>query len=137
MRVLALLFATQVGCVDPGCTDVGCIDGVSVTLRAPDGVFEAGTYEVTFVLDGVTTQCSFTLAPGELVAQDCDGSYDLVSTTQVAVFRLGLATELRYDIRHDGRALASSRVVPVYKTSQPNGARCGPTCTYAELDIQL
>lgn len=137
--VLAACGDSSSGADGQSCTLIGCADGFSVTV-ASTGTWKAGTYVVTVVADGVTTTCSAAF-PLTGAAAQCTGSGVVVGLSgsalpaeQQSIANVALSStpkSVKVEIARDGAPLGSQTFTPTYKTTQPNGPKCEPTCTQA------
>lgn len=118
-RIITVLLLTLTVCVshdaeeDQPCTLIGCANGLSVTLTSPPA--EPYRVDATAGTDTRTQNCG----TGGLCLIRFINFLPPRATIQV-IAASGTAT---YD------------VVPQQSTSQPNGPRCGPTCTNASVMV--
>lgn len=142
LAALALIAAcgdSSSGADGQACTTIGCVDGFSVNV-ASTGTWKPGNYLVTVVADGVTTTCSATF-PLTGAAAQCSGSGVVVGLSgsalpaeQQSIPNVAIQStpkSVKVEIARDGASLGSQTFTPTYKTSQPNGPNCAPTCTQA------
>ena len=155
--VLALLAACKPTPSQPdapppqrACTDIGCMNGLNVRVEKPTA-WPAGDYEFAFDLDGVAVTCK-----GSLPLPACDQSPGLTCDPagRVQVMESGCAlpaaqhgwgdihvdgdpANAKIAIRHGGIVLHESALEPEYRTLQPNGPGCEPTCRSASASISV
>lgn len=124
------------------CTKIGCSDGLSVGLDLPlkTGKYlvevEAGDKKgkceivVPFPACGTpATRCEGTL-PLFAAENGCGGPVDKMTFSPI---RIGEAPEsVMVNVKHNGVTVLGGLFKPEYKTTQPNGPDCPPTCKQAE-----
>lgn len=147
MVAMAALF----GCDGPSsrsCTEIGCQDGLLVSV-APAEAWPHGSYRFVVVHDGTTTICTgaLPLPACETRALSCDGegveiveSGCALEASQHAFGDIRLSStpaSITVTVERDGQPIASQSWTPEYKTLQPNGPGCEPTCTSATVELQL
>jgi hypothetical protein len=153
MHRLAVIVVAAVlaGCSPPSddagnrqCTTIGCASAFQLAFDRRSA-WAPGTYTVEVTADGAKGTCdvTFPLACSskprctgpvgwELVLSGCALDPSQHALTAV-VFNTGPAmVEVR--VLAAGRALGSGRYTPAYKTSQPNGPGCEPTCRSAPIE---
>jgi hypothetical protein len=154
--VLAPLFACTPKPQEPGtpppraCTDMGCMDGLRIQMTKATA-WPAGEYEMTFDLDGTAVNCKGSLP---LPACEQGPALSCTPTERVQVGESGCAlppeqhgwadvqiaespTRVQVTIRHGAEVLHTSELQPQYRTLQPNGPGCEPTCRSAGATITL
>ena len=100
------------------CTEIGCVNGLAVRLpRVPTGTWRV---EVTH------------LGTGALRAVDCTPAA-CGATIFLADFQPG---HVRVRVTTAG-GTRETDVRPAYRTSQPNGPDCPPTCVQTEVEMTL
>lgn len=131
------------------CGDLGCSSGIYLSLVAEANVFDAGQYDVTFVIDGEVESCQFALSNGEpcgldpvcVVDSRCDGpqiQFNFVIMPHTIGFVVGPEGEsIEVDVERDGRPLLSQTLVPSYEDYAPNGTDCEPICRVAEAELPI
>jgi hypothetical protein len=146
------------GADPPGaCTSLGCESGFRLETSQVTGdgpsprPWPHGAYRVTASVDGQEAVCE-----GELPLPSCDAGPALRCTgAPMTVEESGCALDpaehgfgaLRFgdtgvktvDVRveRDGVVVARGSFAPVYRTLQPNGPRCEPTCESAEDTLEV
>lgn len=144
LAVLVSLLASA-GCENApfegkACTEIGCVNGFQVEFQT--GSWPAGTYAVDAVTSTGTRSCSVKLpfagvdpgvtCTGDKVQLGTSGSaLPAAQHSLVGVTFFDTPAEVTLTVKRDGATLASQIFKPTYKTSQPNGAGCEPTCTQA------
>ena len=123
-----------------GCTEIGCVNGYQITLSSASP-WKAGKYTVEVVSDGVTTTCTATLPLTSTSTAECTGagvqiglSGSMLPAEQQSLSDILLASTpraVKITVSRDGAQLVTKDFTPKYKTSQPNGPDCEPTCTSA------
>ena len=130
------LASVSCGSLSPTCTLIGCGDSITVTLQPTMGL----PYRATLSFpqgETVTFRCTSTgvpdavqeglasiwCTPGSFMVM-CQGAPDYCSTSPVTLAVVG----------PDGNE-RSGVVTPSYSVSQPNGPRCGPTCTSGKATL--
>lgn len=153
MRFFTLLVATLLAAcsasdpIEPkACTTIGCVDGYTLDFEASS--WAPGKYTVELTVDGKSYTCEATLPLDASSKSSCtlpevqlglsgsalpageQGLVGLVFTSQ--------PTKVDVTIKLDGATLGQpASFTPAYKTSQPNGPECGPTCTNARDTLKL
>lgn len=129
------------------CTQMGCRSSlhIDVTGTKPG----KGKYVIEVEADGKKTQCELSLP---LKACDKGPSTTCKGDVKVELGESGCAlppaehsfgpiqlpdspSAARVVIKKDGKPLADKRFTPAYKTLQPNGPDCEPTCKQAKEEI--
>ncbi len=162
---LALLLSTvslacskeQPGPAGPGasageqaCTQIGCENGVRIEL-AKATPWTPGTYVFSLTLDGTPVECK-----GALPLQSCESGPSLSCTPDAAVqigesgcalppdqhgfsdiMVRGEPKQITLKVLFDGTPLKSADITPDFKTTQPNGPACEPTCRNAASAVDL
>lgn len=125
------------------CTQMGCMDGFHVDVEPQ--AWAKGKYKLVISADDKTTTCE-----GSLPLPACDKGKALACKGDVEVmigesgcalppeqqgfgpfnFR-GNPKQVKIAISRGGKEVAKSEFSPAYKTVQPNGPECGPTCNSA------
>ena len=132
------------------CTEIGCMNGLNVRVEKPTP-WPAGDYEFVFDLDGTAVTCK-----GALPLPPCERSPALVCDPagRVQVTESGCAlpaeqhgwgdvqiegepAHAKVTIRHAGAVLHEADLQPEYRTLQPNGPDCEPTCRSASVSIAV
>jgi hypothetical protein len=146
-----LAAAVLAGCSPPSddagnrqCTTIGCGSPFQLAFDRP-ATWAPGTYTVEVTADGAKGTCDVTMPLTCSSKPRCSGAggWDLVLSgcaldpaqhaLTAVVFEKGPATvEVR--VLDRGRQLGAGRYTPVYKTSQPNGPGCQPTCRSAPIE---
>jgi hypothetical protein len=117
------LVVLSVGC-GQDCSLVGCGDAVTVALVP--GI--DATYDVTLVLDGEAEAFTCTTAGTSWVSvENCTGQGFLLRGAPESV-------EITVNAE-DGSWNGSLSTSPTYRSYQPNGPGCTPTCRSASLTI--
>lgn len=146
LALLPLLGASS-GCeVAEGksCTEVGCQSGF--TLAFQNSAWPAGTYTVQAVTAAGPRTCSVVLPFSDISpAVTCSGGAMQLGTSGsalpaaqhslVGITLPDLPAQVTVTVKRDDKTLASQAFTPAYKTSQPNGAGCEPTCTQAAATL--
>ena len=128
------------------CTTIGCANGYSLDFEASS--WAQGKYTVELTIDGKPCTCEATLPLDASSKSTCtlpevqlglsgsalpvgeQGLVGLVFTSQPA--------KIDVTVKRDGATLGQpASFTPAYKTSQPNGPECGPTCTNASDTLKL
>lgn len=129
------------------CTKMGCRSSleIEVTGTKPG----KGKYAFEIEADGKKAQCELSLP---LKACDKGLSTKCTGDVKVEIGESGCAlppaehgfgpislpdspAAARVVIKKDGKPLSDKRFTPAYKTSQPNGPGCEPTCKQAREEI--
>jgi hypothetical protein len=127
--------------VEPrACTTIGYVNGYTLDFEASS--WTQGKYTVELTVDGKPCTCEATLPLDASSKSTCtlpevqlrlsgsalpageQGLSGLLFTSQPA--------KIDVTVKLDGATLGQpASFTPAYKTSQPNGPECGPTCTNA------
>ena len=130
------------------CTDIGCRSGYNVDV-SPSSGWTSGAYSFELDLDGraITCQGSIPLkACGERsFLCDADGvtlgeSGCALPSTQQGIATIsfeGFPLAVSVRVLKDGSELASAKLTPGYKASQPNGPGCDPICCNASGSLSV
>ncbi len=121
------------------CTEIGCYDGYTLILRPADMRFPEGRYDVHFTPEGkVTKSCFFVVSDDPVkcasghcvIEEDCNALYSMGYNVPDNIRILYPVTKvmLTVEVERDGVTTARTTFEPVYRTVQPNGPNCPPTC---------
>ena len=133
------------------CTQIGCLDGLRLSLDKATP-WLPGDYTFAFELDGEPVECK-----GALPLPSCDVGPSLRCTPDalVQIGESGCALppaqhgfsditierapkQVSLKISHDDQPLlVGADITPDYKTTQPNGPGCEPTCRSASSAVVL
>jgi hypothetical protein len=123
-----------------------------LSLVAGADVFDAGQYDVTFVIDGEVEACRFALQTADACGLDpvcvvespgsgCEGpqmQFNFVILPHTISFLVGPEGNLvQVDVERDGQSILSQTLVPSYEDYAPNGPDCEPVCRVAQAQLQL
>lgn len=142
--------AATAGGGERACTMIGCINGLHIALTKATP-WLPGAYTFAFELDGKPVECK-----GALPLQSCDAGPSL-SCTPDALVQIGESgcalppaqqgfsditiegepKQVTLKVLQDDKALISADVTPDYKTTQPNGPGCEPTCRNAASAVEV
>lgn len=131
------------------CTKMGCMGGLTVEVVPAKTGFGKGSYKIDVVADGKKTSCELKLP---LPACDKGHAATCKGDVGVDVKEVGCdkplaeqafgplrfrepPTELKITVTKDGKRFADGTVSPAYKTVQPNGPGCEPTCKQGEAKV--
>lgn len=149
-RSLALFALVLSGCASTStehpCTALGCQNGYSLDLSA--AAWPAGTYLVELVVDGQKGTCEATLPLTEASRAVCslpgvrlELSGSALPPAQHALAALawsGSPAKVDVTVKVNGATLGKpASFTPAYRTTQPNGPRCEPTCSSAHDRLSL
>lgn len=122
---------------------MGCLDGYSLQLEPAGGRWAPGRYVFEVTTPAGTTTCEgvLPLPPCEKQALTCSGPPVTIGASGCALpsDQHGFSSvelpdgpaHLEVVIRHEGATLAQMKSEPAYRTVEPNGPTCGPTCRQA------
>lgn len=129
------------------CSTIGCVDGLTVALQAR--AWPAGSYEFAVRLDQRTVTCTGTLplpACGT-PSLTCDGPGVAIGESGCALppeqhgfGEIHVDTtpdEVEVRLSFEGKARVTYTSKPVYRTTQPNGPECEPTCTNGGITMEV
>lgn len=120
------------------CTLIGCTSGFGVAFQSAS--WPAGTWKVVAQTPTGERSCTVTLPLPSDGQPQCTGQLQLgtsgsaLAPAQHALTGVQLPdtpTSVSLEVLRDGQQVAKKAFAPAYKTSQPNGAGCEPTCTQA------
>jgi hypothetical protein len=132
------------------CTEMGCENGFKVELNAkdPKKTFGKGAYTVEVLSGGKASKCEISLplpacekGPAakctgdikvDLVASGCALPPDAHSFGPVSFPES--PAEVEIIVKKDKKKLGEGKFKPTYKTVQPNGPGCEPTCNQAPAE---
>jgi hypothetical protein len=141
----------QSGCAGQECTEIGCIDGYELTIRRDDGTAPTERVEVEYgdehvvcplvAVDGERyVACSIAVGlslrdqvtctktqDDDSQSQSCTptGDYELSLSIQ------GLPASVRVTLNEGDAVVGERTLTPKYRSFQPNGEGCEPTCRQA------
>lgn len=131
------------------CTEIGCIDGLHIELE-PNASWAPGRYRFVLEAGGAEQVCEATipLPPCEAPPVTCSGaSFAQIGASGCAMppAQHGFATihfpdaheQVRVLVERDGEPLLDQALQPTYRTLQPNGPGCGPTCRSANARLSV
>lgn len=160
-RIAIMLGLLTLGCVskpngtadgsaplDQACTEMGCEDGLAVRVT-PTAGWPAGAYTFTIEADGETTACT-----GALPLPACGTAAITCDKPGVQIGESGCALEpsahafgditftsspasVSVAVERDGEPVGAQSWTPSYRTVQPNGPSCPPTCSNASVELAL
>lgn len=148
--------------ISKSCATSGCIDQFSATVSVNGNTLATGTHTITVTTDGKTDVCTFTfplqtLPGGGFASPQCTGNVQMIvvpakicTETQTATTRTltcdpvadrfqeiitvsGVPKAVHAQQSVGGNVILDQSVSPKYKTSQPNGPDCDPTCHQAAV----
>jgi hypothetical protein len=129
------------------CTQIGCRD--QLVLQAPNVTLAKGTYFITVDADGKKASCKLELAGKEIKTEGCVGEAEVQLALPGSVpvrgaeggFSLvfvGAPGNVKLTVTSAAKKKVAEQVVtPTYKTLQPNGPDCSPTCKQAQEALTL
>jgi hypothetical protein len=129
------------------CTQIGCRD--QLVLQAPNVKLAAGTYLLTVDADGKKSSCPLEVdakdmktngcigdagvslaLPGSVPVRGAEGGFSLVFGSAPANVKVTVTSAAK-------KKLLDQAFTPTYKTVQPNGPDCSPTCRQAQETLPL
>ncbi len=131
------------------CTQMGCIDGY--TLEVSPAAWPKGKYVLSLEADGKRSTCEATLplpACDKGRAVTCKGDVEvLVGESGCALppeqqglgpltFK-GAPAKVSVAITRGGKEVGKGTFTPTYKTVQPNGPDCAPTCKHGTDSLTI
>lgn len=120
------------------CTMMGCQSGFGVAFQTAS--WPTGTWKVIAQTPTGERVCTVALPLPSDGQPQCTGQLQLgtsgsaLAPAQHALSGVQLPdtpTSVTLEVLRDGKSVAKKTFAPVYKTTQPNGAGCEPTCTQA------
>lgn len=128
------------------CTQIGCRD--QFVIHTPNVKLAAGTYSITVDADGKTSTCPLVVdakgaktdgcqgdagvmlaLPGSVPVAGAEGGFSLVFDKAPASIKVGVSI--------GKKKIADQGFTPVYRTFQPNGPDCKPTCKQGQETFTL
>lgn len=118
---------------------MGCQSGFTISFQSSQ--WSPGAYRVEIEADGRKIVCNASIPlpkgnPGNVcdaadVMLGLSGSELPVTSQSLSEVRFDgtLPAQVRITVQRDATLLAERTFVPSYKTMQPNGPGCEPTCT--------
>ena len=146
--IVAFLVAANLGCgsrqKNAACTEMACQNGMRIGFRPSSGVWPKGTYRFQVLADDASTSCTSTIplpkpsdkpacAADYLVLEESGGALPAgpdQSFGGVQVLRA--AEKITVHISRDGHELVTGTYSPNYRSVEPNGPGCPPTCKQGE-----
>jgi hypothetical protein len=130
------------------CTEMGCVDGFHVGVD-PE-VWPKGRYQLELEADGKKSTCEASLplpACGKK-AVSCKGDVEVMigeSGCALPPEQHGLGpftfkgkpAKVAITVKRGGKEVGKASFSPAYKTVQPNGPSCPPTCEHATDKITV
>lgn len=129
------------------CTKMGCMDGLTIVLDQLMPL-KAGKYLVEVEAGDKKGKCEIVVPfpPCGTPASRCEGTLPLfaaedgcggpVDKMTFSPIRIGEApTEVMVNVKRNGVTVLGAVKKPTYKTTQPNGPECPPTCKQAEVTV--
>lgn len=125
------------------CTDMGCMNGLNVDVEPQ--AWPKGKYKIAITADGKSSVCEGTLplpACDKGKALSCKGDVEvMVGESGCALppeqqgfgafnFK-GNPAKVTIEVSRNGKSVGKADFTPAYKTVQPNGPDCEPTCNHA------
>ncbi|HTJ85379.1 MAG TPA: hypothetical protein VL400_26860 [Polyangiaceae bacterium] len=132
------------------CTQMACVDGLNIDFE-PNGPMKKGKYTFTIEADGKKQECTGSLplpACEKGRALTCKGEGDaMIMESGCALppdqqgfgpimLKTGPAA-VKITVKKDGATIGTADLKPSYRTVQPNGPDCGPTCKQASEKIAI
>lgn len=129
------------------CTQIGCRD--QLVLQAPNVTLGKGTYLISVDADGKKASCPFEVTGKEMKSEGCVGEAEVKLALPGSVpvggaeggFSLvfmGAPATVKLRVTSAANKKVSEQVVtPTYKTIQPNGPDCSPTCKQGQDSLTL
>lgn len=131
---LVALALVATGCGDHSCSEVGCLDELSILYANETGKLDDGEYVSEVTIGGQTQTCAFTVT--NHLAPDA-GPCVTVTAPTFEIVDLQPADHIEFTLTVNGQLKVRHSLDPAYKTVQPNGPECEPTCRQAVVDIQF
>lgn len=147
MRIAALFVATLALCTtacgsrqkNPACTEMACQNGMRIGLRPASGVWPKGTYRFQVLADDASTSCTSTMPlPKHSDKPACSSDFALLEESGAllgageqkfgGIQVLRAAEKITVRVFRDGKELVMGTYAPSYRSVEPNGPGCPPTC---------
>jgi len=148
--VLTLACSADTDAPLKACTLIGCVDGLTVDLEPASG-WPAGSYRFTIDADATRVTCSGSLplpscAAGRALTCDTPG---VVTITESGCAlpagaqgfpQIGFDSKLQprrvvINITRNDALIGRAELAPEFRTSEPNGPGCPPTCHQAHAQM--
>lgn len=124
---------------NPACTEMGCQTGMRIGFRSASGQWSKGTYRVQVLADDASANCTVTIplpkdaekpaCAGDFVVLEQDGALLPIAAQKLGgVQVLRAAEKITVRVSRDGRELVQGTYAPAWRSVQPNGPGCPPTC---------
>jgi hypothetical protein len=129
------------------CTQIGCRD--QLVLQAPNVKLAPGTYLISLDADGKKAGCPLEVTGKEMKTQGCtgdlevklalpgnvpvsgaEGGFSLVFNAAPASVKVTVTSAAK-------KKVADQAITPTYKTVQPNGPDCSPSCKQGQEALTL
>lgn len=136
-----------IGKIGKICTQIGCRD--QLIVDAPNAKLAPGLYLLTIEADGKSASCPLEITakepttkgcvgalavklafPGNVPVAGAEGGYSLVFDSAPASVTVRMTSSAQ-------KKLGEQTLTPTYKTFQPNGPDCSPTCKQGKETLQL
>jgi hypothetical protein len=117
------------GCPRP-CSQIGCVDQAELKVRRTGGAPAA--FAITVEFDGQAVDCAAPAADAAVAICATSRPASSLNTPtgrhEQLVIVQGAPARFRVVLRDGGAVVAERTFEPRYRTSQPNGPDCEPTC---------
>lgn len=127
---------------------MGCVDGLHVELEGPQ---PKGAYEIAVEADGKRATCRVSLplpACDKGPAVQCKGDVEVMIGEKGCALPpdqhgfgplnfKGAAANVKVSVKRAGKEVGAGTFSPTYRTVQPNGPNCPPTCKQARDKITV
>ena len=147
LALVALAPLVLAGCgsrqKNTACTEMACQSGMRIGLRPASGAWPKGTYRFQVVADDASTNCESTMPlPKNSEKPSCAADYVLLEESGAllpqaeqkygAIQVLRAAEKITVRVSRDGHELVQGTYAPSYRSVEPNGPGCPPTCKQGE-----
>lgn len=155
MKMASLLVGLLALCVggcgarskNPACTEMACQSGIRIGLRPASGVWPKGAYRFQVVADDASTNCTSTMplaktsekpsCSSELAVLEESGALLPESEQKFGGIQvLRPAEKITVRVFRDGHELVMATYAPNYRSVEPNGPGCPPTCKQG-VDVEM
>lgn len=125
------------------CTEMACQSGMRIGLRPASGAWPKGMYRFQVLADDASTNCESSMPLATSSSKPaCASDYVLLEESGAllpendqkfaGIQVLRAAEKITVRVSRDGHELVRGTYAPSYRSVEPNGPGCPPTCKQGE-----
>jgi hypothetical protein len=130
--LLALLVASLAACTEL-CSLVNCEDGFEIRAVSSEPL-ASGRYDIAITLEGRSGSCT-AFVPPSAGSASCDASLPVSVSASETAFVIGVhaaPSVVTLRVEYGDQTVGEAEFKPKYRSVQPNGPDCEPTCHVAD-----